>query len=392
MLLLSLPLIVVLITAVTVSATTAAASTAFPVPSIVTPHYDTNPTYEVFPPANLGFEVAYVNDWGNLTDWSRSPRISTEREGTATFCSIQNRGFWLFGNTSTQDSVSGNTSFFSSSISLAKTFAHPGWLVDDYAEWPPIPRSPEEKEFENMYGMAFVAAPQTHCAVVGPSKAIQFWDVQLDYCDQPDGTSLVVYEFYPAFNVLKITRPMIITLKPDEYRYGSFATLVVNGIVYLYALEISGEGAYRDVHVASAPSATIENKSTWSYWDQGAGTWSSVEPLPTSRRQSAAVISLPPETYFNDGGSVFYSEYHNSYLLFFLTQDFVNLRVKYSRTPLGPWSVHDKIVYTFPAQVSTALVTPVPFQNGREIAGQALLVTWVEFNKFVTNVRKLKFT
>ncbi|KAK9327113.1 hypothetical protein V1520DRAFT_284033 [Lipomyces starkeyi] len=389
---LGLLLAVVLISALNISAATTAASTAFPVPSIITPHFDTDPSYEVLPPAKTGFVVAYVDDWGHLMDWSRSPRISTERQGIATFCSIQNRGFWFFGNTSTQDTVSQYTRFFSSSISLAKDFGHPGWIVDDYAEWPSIPRSPEETEFEDIYGMTFAAIPHTHCAVIAPSKAIQFWDMRLDICGgQTDGTSLVIYEFFPAFNVLKVTRPTMISLTPHEYRYGSFATVVVKGVVYLYALEISGSGAYQDVHVASAPSATIEDKSTWRYWDQGAGTWSPVEPLPTSRRQSAAVISLPPGIYFNDGGSVFYSEYHNSYLLFFLTQDYVNLRVKYSPTPLGPWSTNDQIVYTFPLQISTALVTPVPFQSGTAIAGQTLLVTWIAANTFVTSVKKLTF-
>ncbi|KAK9357711.1 hypothetical protein V1504DRAFT_463598, partial [Lipomyces starkeyi] len=86
MLQLGLQIVVVLISAVTVSAETAVVSTSFPVPSILTPHYDTTPNYEVSPSSHLSFAVAYVNDWGNLTDWSQSSTISTRRQGTATFC------------------------------------------------------------------------------------------------------------------------------------------------------------------------------------------------------------------------------------------------------------------------------------------------------------------
>ncbi|KAK9357299.1 hypothetical protein V1504DRAFT_465033 [Lipomyces starkeyi] len=91
-------LAVVLLAAVaTISAETPAASTAFPVPSIITPHYDTDPDYEVSPPAHVDFKIAYVNNWGYLTDSSRPSNLSTERYDIGTFCSLQDRGFWLFG-------------------------------------------------------------------------------------------------------------------------------------------------------------------------------------------------------------------------------------------------------------------------------------------------------
>ncbi|KAJ8096473.1 hypothetical protein POJ06DRAFT_229376 [Lipomyces tetrasporus] len=393
MLQLGLQIVVVLISAVTVSAETTAVSTAFPVPSILTPHYDTTPDYEVSPPSHLSFTVAYLTDWGNLTDWSQSSTISTRRQGTATFCSIQNRGFWLFGSTSTKALATGVTTVFSSSISLAKTFAHPGWLVDIPADvWPPIPLTADEQEVTTTFHMRFSTEPHTHCVVVGSNKAIQFWDASLSVrCGQVAGTSMAVYQLNAESNVLTVTRRAALTINRNEYRYGSFATIVVAGHVYLYALDNRGSGAYQDVHVARAPSATVEDKSKWRYWDRGAGTWSPTEPLPTTRRQSAAVISLPPENFFLESASVFYSAYHNSYLLFFLMDDSVSLRVKYSPTPLGPWSTDDKIVYTFPARVASALVTPVPFQSGSQIAGQIILVSSVDWNSFETRVRKLKF-
>ncbi|KAK9490382.1 hypothetical protein V1508DRAFT_425027 [Lipomyces doorenjongii] len=388
----ALHIIVVFLAAVTVSAATLAASTAFPVPSIITPHYDTDPLYEVSPPAHVDFKVAYVDYWGELTDSSRTPRFSIENSDLATFCSLQDRGFWFFGYTSSVEIDSYQVTSFSSSLSLAKDFAHPAWIVDNWAHWPIIPRTAEENEVSVTYSTDITVNASINCAVVGPSKAIQFWNMRLSYCGPFAGTSMVVYEFYPAYNSLKITRPITITLTPDEYQYGSFATVVVKGVVYLYALDTSQDGYHRDVHVASAPAATVEDKSTWRYWDQGAGAWLSTEPVPTARRQSAAIISLPAQTSFRDSASIFYSAYHNSYLLFFLNDSEDRLRVKYSSTPLGPWSTDDIIVFSFPASVQHALVTPVPFQNGSDIAGQRVLISSYGYNEFKTKVWKLKFT
>ncbi|KAK9335366.1 hypothetical protein V1521DRAFT_92965 [Lipomyces starkeyi] len=87
----ALDVVVVFLAAVTVSAATPVTSTAFPVPSIITPHYDTDPLYEVSPPAHLDFKVAYVDYWGQLTDWSRTSdcRLRTQ----TSFSSFQTRGF-----------------------------------------------------------------------------------------------------------------------------------------------------------------------------------------------------------------------------------------------------------------------------------------------------------
>ncbi|KAK9243122.1 hypothetical protein V1506DRAFT_545427 [Lipomyces tetrasporus] len=384
--------VVVFVCAATVSGTTAAAAyTAFAVPPIKTPHYDTDPTYEVSPGINLDFAVDYVDDWGNLTDWSQSSTILTQHYGPPTFCSIQNRGFWLFGSTFVQELDSGNLNSFSSSISMAKTFAHPGWLVD--LQRPPIPATPYESEVDYTYFMNFSTLPHTHCAVIGSNKAVQLWDMRLDDCGPPTPftrTSLVVYEFNAEGNTLTVTRPVTISFTSQEYHYGSFATTVVKGRVYLYALDPVSD---QDVHVASAPSATIEDKSTWSYWDQSLGGWSPTEPLPTARRESAAIMSLPNLAYYNGGISVFYSAYHNSYLMFFLAKDHISLLVKYSPTPLGPWSNNDTLVFTFPTYLESALVTPVPFQTGSRIAGQAILITSASFESFiyVTRAWKLKF-
>ncbi|KAK9242314.1 hypothetical protein V1506DRAFT_524656 [Lipomyces tetrasporus] len=134
-----------------------------------------------------------------------------------------------------------------------------------------------------------------------------------------------------------------------------------------------------------------EEKSTWRYYDRGVDTWSNTEPLPTARRQSAAIISLPSGKYSVDSDSVICSAYHNPYLLFFLTGDHINLRVKYASTRIGPWSTDDKILYTLPAQVQSGLVTPVTCQTGTQIAGQAIFLSSIEWNRFVTRVSKLSF-
>ncbi|KAK9357297.1 hypothetical protein V1504DRAFT_465028 [Lipomyces starkeyi] len=389
----ALHIVVVFLAAVTtVSAVTPAASTSFPVPSIITPHNDTDPLYHVSPPAHLDFKAAYVNNWGELTDWSRTPGFSTESADLATFCSLQNRGFWFFGYTSIVNGDGFTLTSFSSALSLAKDFAHPGWIVDNWAEWPPIPRTEYENEVSDSYGTDIRVSPSTNCAVLWPSKAIQFWNMRLADCGPFAGTSMVVYELYSAYNELKITRPVTVTLTPDEYQYGSFATVVVKGIVYLYALDSAQrDGYHQDVHVASAPAATVEDKSTWRYWDQGKGAWSSTEPFPTARRESAAIISLPDNTAFRDSASIFYSAYHNSYLLVFLDGGLNRLQVKYSPTPLGPWSTDDIIIFSFPESVEHVLVTPVPFQSGSDIAGQRVLVSSYGNNDSKTKVWKLKF-
>ncbi|KAJ8098138.1 hypothetical protein POJ06DRAFT_292793 [Lipomyces tetrasporus] len=190
------------------------------------------------------------------------------------------------------------------------------------------------------------------------------------------------------------TRPQTIYLAPEEYGYGSFATIAVDGTVYMYALEKGMGEATRTcmLPLLPHPQSKINPRGDFTIEDPGHG-----QRLNHFLPRAGNIISLPDGEYFPNEASIFYSVYHNSYLLVFLQTDYdyttermaYRLKLKYSPTPLGPWST-TKVLYTFPVEVDKVLVTPVPFQTGSGIAGRTVLVSSTRYSVFVTTVRKLK--
>ncbi|KAK9320026.1 hypothetical protein V1517DRAFT_18454 [Lipomyces orientalis] len=373
-------------------------STSFTVPSILTPHFEVSPPYHVTP-RNVDFTVASVSNWGTLHDYSIDSSYIIRRQGPLTLSFIQNRTFWFAGPTSIFDTVKRTGKSSSTSVAMALNLAHPSWIREvsttPVSSWPVVPLTPAEKEIRRVYRYDFRFSTQAHSSLINDTSAIQFWDVTAynnDGCEETAGSTLIIYTFDKTKNTLIVTRPAPVyqTLSPLRYPYGSFATLAVGGTTYLYAWDPFStgdefnDGWRKDIHVASAPSSSIADKSTWKYYDGHAGTWSATEPLPTARRQSQAIFTLsdPP---FEDlfayflVGSIFYSEYHNAYLLIYSsTVDYRYVRVRYSSTPVGPWSSPSKIIFDSAnyegVAIRNSLATATFFQTNGNLGGKSILL------------------
>ncbi|KAK9367940.1 hypothetical protein V1509DRAFT_624867 [Lipomyces kononenkoae] len=180
------------------------------------------------------------------------------------------------------------------------------------------------------------------------------------------GYTLAQYEYDDTKGSLVVSRQELLYYDQSSYPYGAFASVYVSGVLYLYALDPNSDKY--DVHVASVPTATANDKSTWKYYDASSKSWSSKAPDGTVRNQSGAAIvgKLPFST-----GSVFWSDYHNAFLLVFFS-DFAD-SIFYAitaPTPVGPWDFE-------PIEIVKTKSGP----NGYNYGGQATPVFYSEGGK-----------
>ncbi|KAK9327114.1 hypothetical protein V1520DRAFT_315602 [Lipomyces starkeyi] len=390
-------LLIIFITLLKLSfATATPVSTSFPVPSILTPHFEDSPSYSVTP-RKVGFKVASVTNYGNLHDNSINSSYTIARSFPPTLCSIQNRTFWFAGQTRIQDSHFKLIGSSITSVAIALTFSHPTWIRElstrPESAWSSvIPLTPAEKAISLAYNQNTTFYPRIHSSLINDSSAIQFWDVKSlnSLCHSNAGTTLIIYTLDSMANTLTVTRPAPVYQKYRvQYEYGSFATLTVQGTTYLYTWDTFStgdenyDGWHRDVHVAAAPASSIADKSTWKYYDNGTQTWSSTEPLPTQRRVTAAILTLDDIPYYDGldffiSASIFYSKYHNAYLLVYTAIDNHLVRVRYAATPVGPWSSPGVIILDggpYSINFATVLASPIISQTDGNVGGKSLLLT-----------------
>ncbi|KAK9372086.1 uncharacterized protein V1513DRAFT_453515 [Lipomyces chichibuensis] len=376
-----------------VFATATPVSTSFPVPSILTPHFEDSPSYSVTP-RNVKFKVASVTNYGNLNDNSINSSYIIKTSFPPTLCSIQNRTFWFAGQTTIQDSSHFNLISSSiTSVAIELTFSPPTSIRElstrpEFSWSSVIPLTSTEKAISLAYNQNTTFYPRVHSSFINGSSAIQFWDVKSlsSLCHSNAGTTMIIYTLDSMTNTLTVTRPAPVYQKYNvQYEYGSFATLTVQGTTYLYSWDTFtiGDGWHKDVHVAAAPASSIADKSTWKYYNKGTQTWSSTEPLPTSRRQTAAILTLDDVPDYDGpdffvSASIFYSKYHNAYLLVYTAVDNRLVRVRYASTPVGPWSspgieILDGTPYS--NNFATVLASPIISQTDGNVGGKSLLLT-----------------
>ncbi|KAK9321545.1 hypothetical protein V1517DRAFT_326175 [Lipomyces orientalis] len=246
---------------------------------------------------------------------------------------------------------------------MARNFSDPSEIYEISTRpgnpWSVIPLTRAENEVAKSPNWRFRLTPHTHGAVINETSAIQFWDISAcsGSCEKNAGTTLIIYTFDSDTNTLTVSRPARVYQRfLKNYPYGSFAALTVQGTTYLYSWDPYStsdenyDGWQRDIHVASAPASSVEDKTTWRYYNNGTGTWSSTEPLPTPRRLSAAILSLDDPPLGNKldyflSGSIFYSAYHDAYLLVYVSTQYLYFRVRYAPTPVGPWSQEGIIIW-----------------------------------------------
>ncbi|KAK9323057.1 hypothetical protein V1517DRAFT_111234 [Lipomyces orientalis] len=376
---------------------TPVASTTYPIPSIITPSNKTSPEYYTGKLQNSDFEVHDVLDWGILEDYNNAYTLDRDGGGS---CTLSNRTFWWFDDTIVSESGAFR-GFTSNSVALALNYDHASWLRDisassTYGIFSAIPFTEEEAENSKSIFTRYGIWTYTDCVVLSDTTAVHFWDVVqftagADTIDR--GTTMAMYTLDPDNNELTVTREEQFYYTPGQYAYGSFANVVVNGIAYLYALD----GIYserQDVHLACAPVSQLTDNSSWRYYDAASGTWSSTQPSPSERNASAAVIS---NSMPFSSGNIYYSEYHNQYLLVFFNNWIDNkFRVLSAPSPVGPWTTDNRVLYDSPKGILYnygAQSTPVYYQTDGQIGGKNLVLayTYQDIGRKYPRAFKLKF-
>ncbi|KAJ8104112.1 hypothetical protein POJ06DRAFT_235081 [Lipomyces tetrasporus] len=103
------------------------------------------------------------------------------------------------------------------------------------------------------------------------------------------GNTMATLEFDPDAEMLTVTRDKQVTFPNTTYTYGSVASMVVDGVAFLYALDTTYSGK-QDVHVARVAVDSLSQYDEYEYYDASTDIWIYTQPQPTGRRQSAAVI------------------------------------------------------------------------------------------------------
>ncbi|KAK9235876.1 hypothetical protein V1525DRAFT_458176 [Lipomyces kononenkoae] len=321
------------------------ASTTYPIPSILTPARATNPQFSQAPLQHSSFAVSSTVPFGKMVDPTNAYTIFRDGGGS---CHIANRTLFFFCDTNAY--LNGTfKGFASNSISVATNFSQPNALSD--ASCTPstgcpaaIPWTPAEAATQGYPSKRYALWVYTNCVPTGNNTAVHFWSLNKyssDFSYAGLGNTMVQYALDPTTNHLTLTRNTEITFAPPTYPYGSFANVVVNGTAYLYGIDITYNR--NDVHLAMAPVDTITNLTTWQYYNASSQTWTSTMPVPTARAQSAAVIqnSIPFST-----GTIFFSEYHNAFLLvFFDNWADSTFRVLSAPSPVGPWTTNNHAIW-----------------------------------------------
>ncbi|KAK9384660.1 hypothetical protein V1515DRAFT_610796 [Lipomyces mesembrius] len=378
---------------------TPVASTTYPIPTYITPYKQTSPKFDAGKLQNSNFEVHDVLDFGILKDYNNE--YSLDRDGGGS-CSLSNRTFWFFCDTIVADSTGAFRGFTSNSVALAMNYNHAGWLRDisassTYGVFAAIPYTDEEESLSKDIFNRYAIWTYTNCVALSDTTAVHFWEV-VQFSAGVDtisrGTTMAVYNLDPDKHELTVTREEQYCYTGERYAYGSFANVVVDGIAYLYALDAT-YSSRQDVHLACAPVSQLTDTSTWRYYDAASGKWSSTQPSPSERNASAAVIS---NSMPFSSGNIYYSEYHNQYLLVFFNNWIDNMfRVLSAPTPVGPWTTDNKVIFEAPEGKSYnygAQSTPVYYQTDGQQGGKDLMLayTYQDLLSKYPKAMKLKFS
>ncbi|KAK9481747.1 hypothetical protein V1527DRAFT_478684 [Lipomyces starkeyi] len=364
------------------TAQTPVASQSFPIPSIVNPWVPTNPGYYASP-VEKPFTVSQVVNWGRMNDTTQVYNVYRDGGGS---CSLYNRTFWVYCDSTAYSKTTGQiVGAASNSMTLAVDFNQPNKLKDftliPSTGWAPaIPFTSYEASFSGNTGLRYALWTYTNCVQLTETRAMHFFKVQKfsnPYTSTYYGNTMAIYTMDPVNNVITIERPQQYWYQNTTYGYGSFASVVVNGVAYLYGIDATYSSNY-DIHLAKVPVGHETSMSYYRYYDAAAHGYSYTMPVPTARRQSAAVIqgTEPFST-----GTVFWSDYHNAYLLVFFN-NWVDstFRVLSAPSPAGPWNVSNTMLYkSTPGSRGFNYggnASPNYYQQPGQIAGKELLLQY----------------
>ncbi|KAK9450015.1 uncharacterized protein V1518DRAFT_242880 [Limtongia smithiae] len=327
------------------------------------------------------FSVLNVSEPVQMRDSSNEWDIYRDGGGS---CSLANTTFFVFCDTGAYNESDELVAFASNSLSVVTDFEDIGELADAtmvesvQSKFAAIPFTTNEAKYNDLQSTRYALWTYTNCIQINSSYALHFWGVHHYYNSTTShyyGNTLSIYTLDEATNNITVARPFTLAFTSGRYPYGSFANLVVDDYVYLYATDSTYSDNY-DIHVARCPKDSILDFTTCAYYDAAEDYWSSTIPVPTGRRQSAAIITNG--TTFSSG-SMYYSEYHQAYVLIYFSNMADNLfRLISSPTPLGPWNVTDTVLYNStegPLGYNYGGVAhPIYYQTDDQVAGQSVML------------------
>ncbi|KAK7202370.1 hypothetical protein BZA70DRAFT_292336 [Myxozyma melibiosi] len=360
------------------AAATPTASTSFSVPTY------TNPVTWVKTKYNMGsmsraLKVSSTTELGQLYDPSNAWSIYRDDGGS---CTLNNRTFFVFADTSGYKANGDFAGFATTSMGMVEDFDEPNilkdfTLSDSVGYFSPIPFTTTEASYSNSKRYAFWT--YTNCVQLSGTTAAHFFNVQKFKSSSSSsyyGNTVARYSINSSTNKMTVTRQNEYAFSTSTYPYGSFANLVVNGVVYLYAIDKTYSSNY-DIHVASVPVASFDDSTAYQYWNASSKTWSYTQPQPTQREKSSAVIQ---GTEPFSSGSMYYSEYHNQYFLVYFN-NWVDSKFYAitAPTPLGPWNVTNSLLWATTKGDSYNYggnAHPIFNQEPGELVGQSIGVHW----------------
>ncbi|KAK9383597.1 uncharacterized protein V2V93DRAFT_362243 [Kockiozyma suomiensis] len=279
-----------------------------------------------------------------------------------TVCPIGHYFFWFFSDTFAYKSDGSFVGAASNSVVVSRNANDPSSVQEisienDGTVSVAIPWTDAEKkvQYEDDRYALWAFGP---CIPIDGTHSSQVWSVvKFTNSSYSETIGYTIADYSIEDGSLVVSRREVMTFSSTSYAYGAFASLLVNGVVYMYALDTKHSGKY-DVHLASAPRATLYDQSTWSYYDGSTDSWTSTPPDSSQRNQDKAVLTgaMPFST-----GSMFYSDYHNAYVLVYFTNwaDSKFYAITAS-SPSGPWDT-----------TATLLFETEYGENGYNYGGQA---------------------
>ncbi|KAK7206664.1 hypothetical protein BZA70DRAFT_266087 [Myxozyma melibiosi] len=339
------------------------------------------------------FTIENVTDYGSFNFLGSAASESTIY-APVTYCPFGERAFWFTGDVLLQAGpllpyIDPVRNYFSpahsGSDSVNTLYDRPmfgtvynafRYIEGEETDWRMVPI-----ESELLRDTAVARSP---CATFSDTKAVQFYESIST--DGSYGSFMVEYEVSvdeSGATTLNVTRSDEVTSKSadNQLYWGVFATMRINHVVYMYALDTNN---YQDVYLASVPAQQVDDKSAWQYWLQSSKSWTTTEPTTADDISADAVFSLTGSDRFamaNDditqtlayhtGASIFYSQYHWSYLFVYVSaDDSSTLIIEYGPTPAGPFTSDKKVLYSnADYDMSYASVSPFMFSTS-EIEGE----------------------
>ncbi|KAK9459362.1 uncharacterized protein V1516DRAFT_512189 [Lipomyces oligophaga] len=388
-----------------------------------TPITYTDPSYEVSP-QKLDFTVSKVATWGSLTDWkskhnSSVAHITSYEYNAVTFCPIGNHSFWVSGLTAVdkEEPDFGIYDGFPSYVSVGMSPLHVTNVVSDLDAWW-TNTSDGLEAFMSFASGDFssvttpIDEPLTVCVPINSTTSIHVWNYYMEFYEidvpQSVGSFLVSYTLSDDGKTLTTYRPKKRYTQAagfgNDYLWGKWASIKVEDYIYLYVVDVSSEGNSQDLLVARAPVEDVMDISSWTYYSANNATWLTTAPeLGESRKDTLAIYSLPDDIQFatsgeshTAGGSIFYSEYHDAYLMVFVaSDDTTKYIIEYAPTPVGPWSTDRHVLYTDAYhEITKSIFSVYAFSTpliGEPAGKQLLISTKSKTNSSYAIMQKLIF-